>query len=81
MHARRGEPAMDAMGILPNLKGRAIHDGWKSYFKYPSSTVMQCHHLRRLEILEERYHKLVTEWLICSWNKGSGGYSSTSLSD
>src|SRR4030042_832 len=33
MHARRGKPAMDAIGILPDLKSRAIHDGSKPYFK------------------------------------------------
>ena len=32
IHTRRGKPAMDAMGILPNLKGRAIHDGYKRFF-------------------------------------------------
>ena len=57
VHKKRGRKAMDAIGILPNFTGRAIHDGLKAYFQYPQLQHGLCnaHHSRELDFLEERY--------------------------
>ena len=49
---------MDHMGILPNFKGRAIHDFWKPYLKYNCDHgLCNAHHLRELLFLHEQHRQ------------------------
>src|SRR6266571_5327986 len=53
--ASRGQPALEAIGILPHFVGISIHDGWGSYFLYDCEhATCLVHLLRDLVFLEEQ---------------------------
>ena len=55
-HPKRGQGAMNEMGILPEFAGKAIHDGWKSYQSYACAHFLcNAHHLRELQYIWEQY--------------------------
>src|SRR6266702_1710627 len=53
--ASRGQTALEAIGILPQFTGIAVHDGWGSYFLYGCEhAVCIVHLLRDLVFLAEQ---------------------------
>jgi len=57
-HKRRGREAMDTADILPDFRGRAVHDFWRSYLKYDCDHAFcNAHLLRELIFLWEEQNQ------------------------
>ena len=59
VHERRGQIGMRDIGILPEFKGRAIHDHFKSYAQFKDCLHGFCnaHHLRELQFVTDQYQQ------------------------
>lgn len=55
-HRKRGRVAVDAIGVLPQFTGWAVHDGWAAYWQDGPCQHALCnaHHLRELTFVAEQ---------------------------
>ena len=72
---KRGMDALDAIGILPQFRGRVVHDGWPAYGQYDCDHALcNAHHLRELIAVEEQHKQ---PWakrmrkLLCNANRAT----------
>ena len=57
-HEKRGQAALEAIGILPGYQGTSVHDGFCAYGAYPCRHALcNVHHLRELTFLWEQEHQ------------------------
>ena len=58
-HRKRGGEALDAIGVFPAFKGKAMHDSYRSYFQYEGilNTLCNAHHLRDLIFVRDQYQQ------------------------
>ena len=65
VHRKRGQEAMNEMGVLPYFKGIAVHDFWKSYYRYDCTHALcNAHLLRELIFIKERFSQNWAQQLI-----------------
>lgn len=71
-HQRRGRKAIDAIGIVPQVRGTLVHDALPTYFLYEDATHALCnaHHLRDLtgiiENDDQRWAKQMHAFLLAA---------------
>ena len=58
-HRKRGQEGMRDIGILPDFRGRAMHDHLASYLKFEDCQHAFCnaHHLRELQFVVDQYEQ------------------------